>query len=43
MKNGFFVKLLLDAANDINVGKSCIHNVIKGYAKTAGGYKYKYL
>lgn len=34
---------LIDAANDINVGKSCIHNVIKGYAKTAGGYKYKYL
>ena len=34
---------LLDAANDINVSKSCIYNVIKGYAKTAGGYKYKYL
>ena len=34
---------LLDAANDINVGKTCIHNVIKGYSKSAGGYKYKYI
>lgn len=34
---------LLDAANDINVGKTCIHNVIKGYSKLAGGYKYKYI
>lgn len=34
---------LLDAANDINVGKSCIHNVLKGYSKLAGGFNYKYI
>ena len=34
---------LKDAADSINVGKTCIHNAIKGYSKFAGGFKWKYL
>lgn len=30
------------AANAIGVGKTCIHNCIKGYAKLAGGYIWRY-
>ena len=39
----FVFNCITDAAKDINVGKTCIHNVILGYAKLAGGFKYKYV
>ena len=39
----FVFNSITDAAKDINVGKTCIHNVILGYAKLAGGFKYKYV
>lgn len=34
---------LQDAADSINIGKTCIHNVIKGYSKCASGFKWKYV
>lgn len=30
------------AANSIGVGKTCIHNCIKGYSRRAGGYIWRY-
>ena len=39
----FVFNCITDAAKDINVGKTCIYNVILGYAKLAGGFKYKYV
>lgn len=39
----FVFNCITDAAKDINVGKTCIHNAILGYSKFAGGFKYKYV
>lgn len=34
---------LNEAASSIGVGKTCIHNAIKGYSKYAGGFKWCYI